>query len=86
MNARSGRRRRQAAHASMQEKLYNEWIAMRHQEKPIKRWSFVRREKQILDELEPDHNFLFLNHWFARFQSQYNISLRTPILKNRPQH
>ena len=45
MNARSERRRRQAAHASMEEKLYNERIAMRHQEKSIKRWSFVRREK-----------------------------------------
>ena len=36
-----------------------------------KRWRFVRRRKQILDELEPDHN-----HWFERFQNRYNISLR----------
>ena len=70
------RRGRQAAHAYMEEELYNECIAMRHQVKPVKRWWFVRRGKQILDELEPDHNFLFLNHWFERFQNQYNISLR----------
>ena len=49
---------------------------MRHQGKPVKRWWFVRQGKQIIDELEPDHNFLFLNHWFERFQNLYNISLR----------
>ena len=76
MNARLGRQVRQAAHASMEEKLNNECIAMRHQGKPVKRWWFVRRGKQILDELEPDHNFLFSNHWFERFQNRYNISLR----------
>ena len=37
---------------------------------------FVRRGKQILDELERDHNFLFLNYWFERYQNRYNISLR----------
>ena len=62
-NAQSGRRGRQAVHASMEEKLYKECIAMRHQGKPVKRWWFARRAKQILDELEPDHNFLFSNHW-----------------------
>ena len=30
---------------------------MRHQGKPVKRWWFVRRGKQILDELKLDHNF-----------------------------
>ena len=49
-------------HASMEEKLYNDCIVMRHQGKPVKRWWFVRREKQILDELEPDHHFHFSNH------------------------
>ena len=49
---------------------------MRHQEKPVKRWWFLRRGKQIPDELEPDHNFLFLNHWFERFYNRYDISLR----------
>ena len=49
---------------------------MRHQGKAIKRWWFVRRGKRILDELEPDHNFLFLSHWFERFQNRYSISLR----------
>ena len=63
-------------HTCMEEKLYNECIAMRHQGKPEKRWWFVRRGKQILDELEPDHNFIFSNHWFKRFPNQYNISLR----------
>ena len=62
MDARSGRRGRQVVHASMEEKLYNERIAMRHQGKPVKRWWFVRQGKQILDELEPDQNFLFSNH------------------------
>ena len=37
MNARSVRRGCQAAHASMEEKLYNECIAKRHQGKPVKR-------------------------------------------------
>ena len=60
----------------MEEKLYNECIAMRHQGKPVKRWWFVTQGKQILDELEPDHNFLFPNYWFERFQNRYNISLR----------
>ena len=60
----------------MEEKLYNECITMRHQGKSIKRWWFVRRGKQILKELEPDHNFLFSNHWFERFQNRYNISSR----------
>ena len=60
----------------MEEKLYNECIAMRHQGKSVERWWFVKRGKQILDELEIDHNSLFLNHWFERFQNQYNISLR----------
>ena len=78
-NARSGRRERQAAHASIEEKLYNECIAMRHQGKIVKRWWFVRRGKQILDKLEPDHNFLFSNHWFERFQNRYNILLRRKI-------
>ena len=63
-------------HASMEEKLYNECIAMRHQGKPVRRRWFLRRGKQILDELEPDDNFIFLNHWFERFQNRYNISLR----------
>ena len=58
-NARSGRRERQPAHASMEEKLHNECLAMRHQGKPVKREWLVRRGKQILDELEPDHNFFF---------------------------
>ena len=49
---------------------------MRHQGKPVKRWWLVRRGKQILDESEPDHNFLFSDHWFERFQNRYNISLR----------
>ena len=49
---------------------------MRHQGKPVKRLWFVRRGKQIPDELEPDHNFLFSNHWFERFQNRYNILLR----------
>ena len=40
---------------------------MRHRGKPVKRWWFVGRGKQILDELEPDHHFLFSNHWFERF-------------------
>ena len=53
----------------MEEKLYNECIEMRHQGKPIKRWWFARQAKQILDELEPDHNFLFSNHWFESFQN-----------------
>ena len=60
----------------MEEKLYNECIAMRHQGKPVKKWRFVRRGKQILDDLEPYHIFLFSNHWFQRFQNRYNISLR----------
>ena len=42
-NAPSGRRGRQAAHASIEEKLYNECIAIRHQGKPVKRWWFVRQ-------------------------------------------
>ena len=49
---------------------------MRHQGKPVKRCWFVRRGRQILDELELDHNFLFSSHWFERFQNRYNISLR----------
>ena len=49
---------------------------MRHQGKPVKRWWFVRRGKQMLDDLEPDHDFLFSNHLFERFQNQYNIPLR----------
>ena len=60
----------------MEEKLFSECVAMRHLGKPVKRWWFVKRVKQILDELEPDHNFLFSNHWFERFQNRYNISLR----------
>ena len=76
MNAGSERRGHQEAHVSMEEKLYNECIAMRHQGKPVKRWWFVRIGKHILGELKPDHNFLFSNHWFERFQNRYNISLR----------
>ena len=60
----------------MEEKLYSECVAVRHLGKPVKRWWFVKRVKQILDELEPDHNFLFSNHWFERFQNRCNISLR----------
>ena len=71
-----------------EEKLYNKCIAMRHQGKPVKRWWFVRRGKQILDKLEPDHNFFFSNHWFERFQKRYNISLRRKltIFKYHIQH
>ena len=65
-----------AAHASMEGKLYHECIAKRHQGKPVKKYWFLRRGKQILDELEPDHNFLFPNHWFQRFQNRYTILLR----------
>ena len=51
-----------AAHASIEEKQYNECsIAMRHQGKPVKRSRLVRRGKHILGKLEPDHNFLFSN-------------------------
>ena len=51
-----------AAHASIEEKQYNEsGIAMRHQGKPAKRSRLVRRGKHILDKLEPDHNLLFSN-------------------------
>ena len=53
----------------MEEKLYHESIAMRDQEKLVKRLWFVRQGKQVLDELEPDHNFLLLQHWFERFQN-----------------
>ena len=56
----------------MEEKLYNEYIAKAHQGRPVKKWWFVRRGKQILDELEPDHNFLFSYRWFERFQNRYN--------------
>ena len=58
-------------HMLMEEKLDNEGIAMRHQGKPVKRWWFVRRGRQTLDELEPDHNFLLLNLWFERFQNRH---------------
>ena len=34
-----------------------------------------KTREAVLDELKPDHNFLFLNHWFERFQNRYNISL-----------
>ena len=60
----------------MNEKLYNGSLAMRHQEKPVKRQRFLKRGKQILDESEPDNNSLFLNQWFEKFQNQYEISLR----------
>ena len=60
----------------MEQKLYNEYIAIRHQEKPVKRWWFVKLGNQKIDELEPDDNFLFSNHWFERFQTRCNISLR----------
>ena len=63
----------------MEEKLYNEYIAKAHQGRPVKKWWFVRRGKQILDELEPDHNFLFSYRWFERFQNRYNRSLRKKI-------
>ena len=43
----------------MEQKLYNEYIAIRHQEKPVKRWWFVKLGNQKIDELEPDDNFFF---------------------------
>ena len=67
------RRGDQTVHASMEENIYNECIAMTRQGKPVKRWWFVRRGKQIVDKLDPDHNSLFSNHWFERFQDRYNI-------------
>ena len=75
-----------AAHASIEEKQYNERsIAMRHQGKSVKRSRFVRRGKQILDKLQPDHNFLFSNYWFERFENPYNLSLgRTTYCSQNP--
>ena len=83
-----GRQGRQAAHESIEENLYNECITIRYQEKPVKRWWFVGRGKQILDEIKPNHNFLFSNHWFKRFHNRCNISLRrkVTVLKNHSQH
>ena len=70
-------------HMLMEEKLDNEGIAMRHQGKPVKRWWFVRRGRQILDELEPDHNFLLLNLWFERFQNRHTRFLFFFFLRER---
>ena len=75
-------------HASMEENLYNEYITMRHQGKPVKRWSFVRRVKQILDELESDHNIFFRIICLrgSRTDITYHREEVLTVLKNHLQH
>jgi hypothetical protein len=74
--ARAGNRGRHAAHPEMELQLFNEFTEMRRDGKPAKRWWFVRRAKQILDEKNSDNDFQFSNHWFERFQKRYGIALR----------
>ena len=66
-------RGRTAEYPEMERQLFLEFEEMRQAGKPVKRWSFVRRTKQILNEKNPDHEFRFV--WFERFQKRYNISL-----------
>ena len=69
-------RRRTAEHPEIEDQLFHEFKEMRQVGKPVKRYWFVRRAKQILNEKNPDHEFRFSSHWSEQFQNRYNISLR----------
>ena len=57
-------RGRTAEYPEMERQLFLEFEEMRQAGKPVKRWSFVRRTKQILNEKNPDHELRFV--WFER--------------------
>ena len=44
----------------------------------VKEWWFRSRCKQLMAELHPGVEFKMSNHWFDRFKSRYDISLRRP--------
>ena len=44
----------------------------------VKEWWFRSRCKQLMAELHPGVEFKMSNHWFHRFKSRYDISLRRP--------
>ena len=48
-------RGRTAEHPEMEVQLFHEFKEMGQAGKPVKRWCFVRRAKQILNEKNPDH-------------------------------
>ena len=77
-------RGRAAEYPEMEHQLFLEFEEMRQAGKPVKRWSLVRRTKQILNEKNPDHKIRFSNDWFERFRKRYNISLgrKTHSLKS----
>ena len=60
----------------MEERLYNEYKELRRKGLKVKGWWFRVQAKQILGELHPDAEFLFLNSWFEGFKSHHRISLR----------
>ena len=49
-------RGRTAEHPEMEVQLFHEFKEMGQAGKPVKRWCFVRRAKQILNEKNPDHS------------------------------
>ncbi|KAK3736791.1 hypothetical protein QZH41_011740 [Actinostola sp. cb2023] len=62
----------------MEVKLFNEFREMRVIGMRVKEWCFRGRCKQLMEELHPGVEFKMSNHWFDRFKSRYDISLRRP--------
>ncbi|XP_068696877.1 uncharacterized protein [Montipora foliosa] len=62
----------------MEKKLFEEFQELRGKGVKVKEWWFRSRCKQLMAELHPGVEFKMSNHWFDRFKSRYDISLRRP--------
>ena len=67
---------RHAAFPDVEKRLFEEFQELRGKGVKVKEWWFRSRCKQLMAELHPGVEFKMSNHWFDRFKSRYDISLR----------
>ena len=63
-------RGRTAEHPEMEVQLFHEFKEMGQAGKPVKRWCFARRAKQILNEKNPDHSWISIFKYLVRTISE----------------
>lgn len=69
---------RQASYPEMEKQLYSEFKDLRSKGIKVKEWWFRNRCKEIMREKYPDADFKMSDHWFVRFKTRFDISLRRP--------
>ena len=59
----------------MEKKLEEELLELGKNETILKRWCFTHRRRKILNDLYPETEFKFPDHWFDQFSNWKGVSL-----------